>query len=309
MANLFYPHGAYLLGTTFLGQADDLQTDINVDELTAYATGDVMPGFVGAKKTEPEFKIDTMDLSTVFTLAAAGDEALAYDISAGNVDLYFRQSKNKSTRYAAADTSHVIYRLVQSAMFFWDSFEVSQDGEAKINTRIVPTYNSAQPTVTLLNSQAITAAPDITKLYTIGKVLVNGTAINRIKKIAWNNSVTVEKEAADGSPQASHVCIGKAKPVVQVDTQELQQIQAFGEAGYPLVSGSGGLVVYLRKRMQGKINHPDASAVHLKLQATDGSVFWNRTSGEKAVGQLNVALQRPTGGGAVWAITQNVAIP
>ncbi len=308
MANLFYPHGAYLLGATFLGQADDLQADINPEELVSHATGDPMPGFTGAKKTEPEFRIDTMDLSTVFTLVAGGDEALVRSLAAGNADLMFRQSKNQSTREAVGASEHVIYRMIQSAMLFWDSFEVSQDGEAKVNTRIVATYAAGQPTLTLLNSQTIPAAPAITKLYTVGKVVINGTTLNRIKKISWNNGVNVEKEPADGEAQASHVCIGKAKPVVQVDTQELEQIQAFGSEGYAL-NGTTGLVVYLRRRQQGKINYPDNSAVHIKLQATTGAVFWSRTSGEKAIGQVNIGLQRPSNGGAVWAITQDVVIP
>jgi len=308
MANLFYPHGAYLLSATVLGQADDVQADQNVDELTHYASGDPMPGFVGSKKTEPEFRIDTTDLASVFTLVAAGDENLVRSLAAGNADLMFRQSKNQSTREAVGASKHIIYRLIQSAMFFWDSFEVSQDNEAKINTRIVAAYKAGQPTVTLMKEQVVPAQPDLTKLFTIGKVFINGTALNRIKKISWNNNPSVEKEAADGEAQPSHVCIGKVKPTVQVDTQELEQIQAFGDEGLAL-DGSNGLVVYLRKRLQGKINHPDASAVHLKLQATKGGVMWGRTSGEKATAQVNVALQRPSGGGAVWTITQDVAIP
>jgi hypothetical protein len=308
MANLFHPHGAYLLGATFLGQADDLQVDQNVDELTHYATGDPMPGFVGSKKTEPEFRIDTNDLSTVLTLVAAGDENFVRSLAAGNADLMFRQSKNQSTREAVGASKHVIYRMIQSAMFFWDSFEVSQDNEAKINTRIVAAYKTGQPTITPLKLQTIPASPAVTKLYTVGKCFINGTALNRIKKVNWNNNPTVEKEAADGEGQPSHVCIGKTKPTVQIDTQELEQTQAFGDEGLTL-DGTNGLVVYLRRRLQGKINYPDASPVHLKLQATTGGVMWGRTSGEKAVAQVNVALQRPSAGGVVWTITQDVAIP
>jgi hypothetical protein len=308
VANLFYPHGIYVLGSTFLGQADDIRLDSNVDKLQVHATGDTMPGFTGGRKTEPEFKLPTMDLYNVFTLVNSGDEALCRDLSSGNVDLMFRQAKNLATREAVGSSKHVIYRLIQSAMMIWDSFEVSQDAEAKIETRFVPCYSSSQATVTLLKEQTIQAASAITKLYTIGKVVINGTTVNRVKKIAWNNNATVEKESADGQTEAAHVCVGKCNPEVTVDTQELEQIQAFTSQGTAL-DGSDGLEIYLRRRQQGKINYADNASQHIKLKATTGSVWHDGTQGEKATGSLKVFLQRPSNGGAVWTITTGVTIP
>lgn len=309
MANeLFYPHGMKF-GSTFLGQADDLEVDANIDELTHYAAGDYAPSFTGAKEVAPEFKLNTYDAAGVFSLVSSGNggvDDLCRGFSSGNVDCAYRQAKNLSVPNSPATAVHYVYRLINSAMFYWDGFRVNQKGEVQVMTKTIATLTSSNPIVTQLPNQAIDTPPLVTNLYTLGKIVIDGTAITRLKSTNWSNNVKLEKDPADGEASPSFCGIEQIKPVVQADTQNLGIINAFGFSGYKITTSFD---VYLRKRMASGVNHPDASTVHIRLSATAGTVQFQSTAGGKATGKFRALLQRPSAGTKIWTITDGVAIP
>lgn len=309
MANeLFYPHGMSF-GGTFLGQADDINVDANIDELTMYAAGDYAPSFTGGKEVAPEFKLDTFDASGVFALVGSGvggvDE-LCRAFSAGNVDTMFRQAKNLSVPNSPASNLHYIYRVINGAMFYWDGFKVNNKGEVQVMTKTIATLVSGNPIVTQLPNQTISTPQLVTKVYTLGKIVIDGTAITRLKSCNWSNGVKLEKETADGEASPTFCGIEQIKPTVQFDTQNLAVINAFGFSGYKITSTFD---VYLRKRAISGINVPDATAEHIRIRATAGTVQFQSTGGGKATGKCRVLLQRPSAGTKIWTITDGVAIP
>lgn len=309
MANeLFYPHGMNFAGT-FLGQADDINVDANIDDLTLYGAGDYAPSFSGGKEVAPEFKLDTFDASGVFALVASGvggRDDLCRGFEAGNVDTIFRQAKNLSVPNSPASALHYVYRIINGAMMYWEGFKVNNKGEVQVMTKTIATLVGANPIVTQMPNQTTNTPPLVTKVYTLGKVVIDGTAITRLKSTNWSNNVKLEKETADGEASPSFCGIEQIKPVVQFDTQNLQLVNAFGFSGYKITQTFD---VYLRKRAIGGINVPDATAEHIRIRATAGTVQFQSNAGGKATGKCRATLTRPSAGAQIWTITDGVAIP
>ncbi len=309
MANeLFYSYGARFDGT-YLGQADDQSVETNLSDLISYQSGDYAPGYTGAKSSAPEYKLDTMDVSSVFSLVSSGNggvDDIVRDFSAGNVDWLYRAAANRSTREAVATQKHYIYRMIQNAMFYWESFRADSKGEISLSTKTIATLKGANPVTTLIPNQALPTASDVANLYTMGKVVVNGTTITRLQSINWNNGVKIENELADGAESPTFAGIDEIRPICQFESQDLAAVGAFGFDGFPI---SNNFDVYLRKRKIGKINYPDSDTVHIRLRATAGTVLFGRVSGAKAAVNCRCLMSRPVGGGNVFAVTTGVAIP
>jgi hypothetical protein len=93
--------------------------------------------------------------------------------------------------------------------------------------------------------------------------------------------------------------------VVQVEALDLQELDTLvGEIGAPVTS----LDVFLRRRKAAMINYDDGDTVHLKLSATAGTAKVLQTQGDRGTDSVEIHLQRPTAGGALFTVTANQAI-
>lgn len=302
MANeLFYPAGLDILGT-YLGSVVDQSVETGAEEITQYASGDFMPGFVGQSKIAPGMQVDCHDISGALDLM--NESALCRDCSGGTVRAMYRGAVNRSTRAAHGASAHSCYSLVSNALLWWESITAQQDEEAKIEVHVDATYNGNNAPMVNLGAQTLLAAVDPVRFFTLGPVKVNGVLLNRVKSMTWKNNVGLAKESANGEEAPSYVAIDRLRPMVQVELQDLYQAAAFPPEGTVVTS----LVVFLRKRRAGKINVPNGTAEHIKLEATAGGLKFARVSGDKASKRIEISLARPAGGGAAWSYTKNVAI-
>jgi hypothetical protein len=306
MANeLFYSYGARFDGT-YLGQSDDQQVDVNLKELIEYQSGNYAPGYVGAREAAPVYKLNTKDVAGVFDIAAAGVDDLHRDFSAGNVDWLYRAAMNRGSREAVASNVHYIYRMIQNALFYWDGFRADSKGEIEVNTMTIATLKGANPVTTLIPNQALPTASDVDNFFTLGKIVVNGVTLPRLQSLQWANNVKIEKELTDGKSSPTFAGIDTIQPECTFSVRDIATVGAFGFGGYPITANFD---VYLRKRQRGLINYPDASQVHTRLRATTGTILFERTAGAKASANCKCLMSEPSGGGQVFTITQDVAIP
>lgn len=286
---------------TLVSQADDQAFDTNHDELTEFASGDWAPAYTGFSREEPEFRFNSSDLVGVLDLMT--ESAIARDCSAGTIRLLYRKATNRGTRVAHDSSSHVVYSMIQNALWFWDEITVQQRQEARINTRFVSTDNGTNPPVTQLSSQTILSPPTSLSLWTLGKIQVNGTNITRLKSISWRNNMRILRDDADGKASPDFAVVDQMRPMITFEATDLAQHIAFDE-GLALTSCN----VFFRRRKPSQINYTDAEAVHVKLAATAGSIKFERVGGDTASVRGTIMLQRPAGGGDVFSYTKNVAI-
>jgi hypothetical protein len=129
---VFYPHalrataiagGAELFCTTLL---DDITTSNNFQDLTSYASAQVGPQFTGAHMAAPDFRFSSPQLGTLLSVLAAGEYYISRDLSAYNVDGWYRAGHNLGQREADATLAHLQLRMQANAMLAMESLAADE---------------------------------------------------------------------------------------------------------------------------------------------------------------------------------------
>lgn len=289
VSRLFYPAGIRI-DSTYLGHVGDQSVDNGLEDVTIFPSGDALPNFTGNKMHAPEYQIDTQDLAAA--LALFTDEGIAADLSAANVDLFFREAKPQGLNEDVTNTAkHQVYRLEDNALLYWDSLQWSQeDDAAKLAIKCVPVYNGSSGIIQV-PAEAIEAASGQVAPWTGGPLYINGALISGIKSMQWANNVQVEKVAADGEAYPTLVTIKQIKPVITIETMDLRAIAALDADGTAVTN----FTHYLRRRKPSKLSYADGDAQHIKLLATAGSLKWKKSGGNPATATVEIHLHKGTG--------------
>jgi hypothetical protein len=303
---LFFPAGVKI-NTTYLAHVGEQSVDQKLEELAMTPAGDWAPNFTGSKKKAPEFAVESFDLVKALDLMTS--ESMCASMAAGNVDLLYRAAQKAAFAYGTATANHLVYRLQQDAVLYWESIQASQDDELKISLRLAAWYNSANAILTALPSQAIEAPGTIVAPFTLGPIKINGTTILGVKSMSWANGLEVVKEYDSGEAVPSLIVMRRAKPVISFETTDPQLVHAG-----PLIADDGepvnSFVVYLRRRRPSKLNYDDGDAMHAKLYKTAalcGTAKWMSVSGDPARVKCELHLHR-VGTGTLFDYAKDCAI-
>lgn len=260
---LFYPAGVKL-NTTYLAHVGQQSGEFNLEDLTIHPAGDFAPNFVGSKSWAPEFSLQTQDIEKALDLMAT--EALCRSMAAETAKLYFRAATAYGLQQAVGSAVHAVYQLQSDALLYWDSLQVNQNNEAQLSLKLVAADNQSNAILAALPSQTIDAAGVLEAPFTLGDIVVNGTAVDGVKSFTWQNNVEVVKEASCGNESPTFVCIRRVRPVIQFEATDLQTFAGYDDDGEPLET----VTVWLRRRRPNKVNYDDSDSEHIKLEADGG---------------------------------------
>lgn len=303
---IFFPAGVKISGD-YLAHIGEQTVDQKLEELFMLPAGDWAPDYTGSKKKAPEIAVETFDLVKALDLCTT--EALCASLAGVNCDVFYRAGQKAAFAYAAATANHLVYRLQQDSVLYWEQIQANQDDELKISLRIAAWYNSSNEILTALPSQTIDSPGTIVAPFTLGPVVVNGTKVLGGKSLTWANQVEVLKEFSNGEAVPSAVFLRSVKPKISFETTDLHLVHnapLIDEDQTPLTS----LTVYFRRRRPNKLNYDDSDALHAKLTATGstiGTVKWLSTSGDPARAKCEIALNR-VGTASLFAYTKDCAI-
>jgi len=265
----WYLHGILLPSGAWISQLTDTTPAANVNFLTEYAAGAAAPSFRGAQGAKPEIAFTTTAVKQILDLCGFWGA----DLSAGNVDLYYRAATKRGVREAIADLDHLRIRCGPAvdgkggSWLYWTRITAAQDQPATIACRLVPLYDGTNPPLVGLGSQAIPAASLVTQQYTLGPVMVNGAATPG-GITAWDLDLgcKADEEATDGDDFLSWIGVERHEPNLTVTLRGLGDWAAIGVPGAALTA----LAAYLRKRQPDLVRcYSDASEVHVKIYAAD----------------------------------------
>jgi len=288
VSRLFNPAGLRV-DATYLGHVGDQSVDNGLEDLSIFASGSAYPNYTGNKLHAPEYQVDTHDI--VAALGLMTEDNLCADLTAVNVDLFFREHKPQGIHENVATTSkHQIYRLEDNALLYWDSLQARQeDDAARITLKCIPIWNGVNAIIQMPAEEIPASAAQVAP-WTLGPIWVNGSQISGCKSMQWNNNVQVEKQAADGEALPSFVAIKQVRPVIAIETGDLRTIAGLAAEGVAVTD----LKIYLRRRKPSLLNYADGDSQHILLSATGGSLKWKRSSGSPASASVEIHLHGST---------------
>lgn len=312
VSKLFFPAGVKI-DSTYLGHVGNQSADNALEDLTIMPSGHAFPNFTGSKSKAPELQLSTTAIAQLMDLLST-DTYLHADLSAVVVDLYYRAALAFGMNEDPTDaTKHVIYRLEDNALLYWESISGSQDDDGvQINFRIAAAVNGVNDMVQL-PAAAIETPATILAPYTLGPIQVNGSQIDGVKNFTWSNNFEVVKEAADGDEGPTFLTIKSCRPVIAFSTTNLKTIAGFDADGDAVTT----YTQYLRKRRPNRINYADADLEHIKLSAAVGgappsgdavgTLKWKQTAND-GLAQVEIHLQESQSGAAIFAYAKDQAI-
>lgn len=266
---VYYPHAIYLPTGPVITQISDVQPGHNFQDLTEFAAGQAVPQFTGTHQAAPDNRFSSSQVKALLDYCT--DYSIARDTSAlGNVDVEFKAGINLGVRQADAALVHIRARATANTMICWESFTARQGQIVELRCRLVHIFNLASGVDPLVftNSLALTNTSAIAYLFTLGPIKLNGTFLNAVEEVTWNNNIEYEEVASDGDGFLSYCGIKKFRPTVSIMTRDLALLSTFGTRGTAL----SALSCFLRKKLQSGINVADATAEHIKLAATVGTI-------------------------------------
>ncbi|HUX14942.1 MAG TPA: hypothetical protein VMW52_00630, partial [Phycisphaerae bacterium] len=260
--NQWYLHGLLLPDASWIGQLEDTTPASNVEYITSYAAGAVVPSFRGGRGAVPDITFTTPQIKKI--LDACGFTGAGY--SASYIDLFYRKAKNLNSREPIASEVHQVVRA-RRCLLYWQTLRASQGQPATLACRILPTFDGTNPPLAGVGSQAIAANLLVSEEFTLGPTKLNGGAwVDGVQEFTLELNPQMNEKASDGQVYPTFAGIRQHDPVITLRGPDVEYWNTIGVAGLQITA----LASYLR-RMQPDQNaaYSDASAQHVKLTGKD----------------------------------------
>jgi hypothetical protein len=290
---------------SFYSQIEDHNLSLAITEVLGRPTGLPYAMFRGIRGVKPEVTFRTSQLTTLFT-----DCALAMaDLSAGNVDLFFKKVLGYGTRVPDATTQHTRVRIAKAGMHVV-SLAAAHNGEATAQARLFANYDGTNIPIVVAGTLALTGTPTAAQYFSLGSVYVNTVAIDGIQSCGIDFGWTTIERGSASEAYDTFYALKAMNPVITLSGLSLEEWATYGIVGAPLTA----LSIYLRKvsidATGGICYVVNGTAEHIKFSATAGivTVQQARGSGEEEETTLRIFPRAASAVLAPMAVAVNTAI-
>lgn len=302
IASNYVLHGILTPSAAFISNIQSSRLSPAVQTMLGYGAGYQAPLFVGNMGQKPIVSFDSLDVKTVLDLTGTS----CADLSAGNTDLYFKQTKAYSTRTADASTVHVRNRMAAAGLYL-QSLRAGNRSEASVSATVIANYDGVnEPIVPTTGSVALNGTPAATYHYVSGPIAINGTTYSGVQSTNVDFGVSPGQLSGDGELYDTFQFVRTVAPSITVSLIGVPLTNAIGLNGLAVTS----LSCYLRKiSTTGRV--ANGTAGHIKFTATAGIVTVEDVSGggnDDAVTTLRITLVAPDTSTAPLLVNTAIAI-
>jgi len=297
-----YPHAIILPGLTDVTQLTDVRAAYNFTDIVERSAGQAAPQWSGSEDAVPAFNGATPQIKDILDACTVDD--IIGDLSAGNVDLLYKAAKSGAIRQGDAELAHLRARLEANAILYWERIRATSRQAAEIDFRFLPIWDGTTDPLVWTGSLALSGTSAVQGRYTMGKVALNGTDLSLVQEWTLENNITPDEVFGDGSPYLLEAGIDEYSPTLVARTRDLSVMATYGGTGTALTS----LAAYLKKKKASGINEPDATAAHIKITGSAGTIKAREVSGLKGVAEIFVQLVKPAAGTAPFVVDTASAI-
>lgn len=265
--------------------------------------GDVIADQTVVDQVNPQFKFNVMDIEELAKLLC-----VPYGNTVGDVDVFMRDVGAISPS-PIASTVHKLYDI-PTGFVYWTSIDFSSRQDAKASVVLEALFDPAGvPTApfSVIETAAITAVSTGLKIFSLGRVQLNGVDIPRVQSVNITNELQFEQDDdIVRSPYKERAVVNDGTIRIRVKTKERFNWLAagFGFAGTAL-NGSTGLTVWARRK-----GFAESALEHTRIRASTGTVYPVNANGSGSnlmVDEFVAELLLPASG-SILAFTSALAI-
>lgn len=303
---VFYPHAIYIAGLATLTQLDAVAPMHGFEDLLEFAAGMPGPQYSGTHQGKPGLPFRTTQLKDILDLVVAGIYNCSRDVSgAGNVDLELKAGDNLNAREADANLLHIRARMQANAMVTVESITARQGGLAEATIRVSCIYKSGTGNDPLVftNTVALSVTSDVSHLFTLGPVKLNGTLIEGVQEWTLNNNIEYDVVYDGGFGFPAYIGIKRYSPQLSFMSRDARIINTYGTRGTAL----SALSFWARKKVKSGFEVADATAEHILFTATTGTIK-ARSLGDNTSAEVTVDMTMADQDTPAYAIDTTAAI-
>lgn len=278
----------------------------NYQDLISHAADQVAPQLIGTHQGMPEMRFSTPQLTSLLTVTVAGDYYIARNLNAHYVDTFYRSGANLGTRVANATASHLRLRAQENTLLALESISAAQGQLATARCRMVHVFNSQTGADPLVATSGLAIAGTVGGggLHTLGPLSLNGVALNGVFDAQLDNRIQYDEQASAGDGFWSYCGIHRYAPLFTFRCRKTSYLATYGTRGTAL----SDLTFYLRAKLASGINEADATAAHIKITASSGTIKARGVQGDNSVVELTVEPRAAAENTAAYVIAVNQAI-
>jgi len=303
LQRLFFLAGIKI-GAVYLSHVSGQSINNALEDITVFPAGHAFPRFTGSKSWSPEITVEATDLAAIITMLGTAPQ-IVKDLSAGNVDLLYREAKKHGINESVSDTDkHQVYRGALNACLYWDTLQASQDDDAAQWSLRVLLNDAGASDPVQVPAAALDAAGTQVAPWTLGPWLINGTQLQGLTSARIALNAEIERRAADGEAIPSFAAVKQVRPVITLETTDLRTVAGFAREGFAITSLTG----YFRRRRPSKLLYEDSDAQHVSFTGYAGTGKWMETSGDPASARIEIALHETGSDLFAFAAAQTIAV-
>jgi hypothetical protein len=225
------------------------------------ADGLVEPLIATIMACAPIATLETLDLATVLAKLGVSQYAIPQTTVITGLDLYRQRVASLGQR--SSSSVHTKYNTVRG-LLVPRSISARQAGEAALALELFVLWDgSANLPLIVTPSSALAGVPGLAAVYTLGPIKINGTLMWGVQDLNLDFGLGVQVDGpCDGElyPRDAHV--GRQAPSGGFTTVTAEALTTLGLTG---TSITADVVIFLRKKLQGAGNVPDATAEHIAI--------------------------------------------
>lgn len=206
-------------GANLLSQIDNCRVSPECEVLLSTPAGLPFPMNASVVRVAPMVTFETEQLATLLALGGTNGVHLI-DLSAGNVDLYFKKTKNLSTRETDASAVHQRYRAAMACLSV-DRITAGDSRPARAFCTLYAIYNGSANPFVYTGSVALAGTPSAPDRWFVGKTTITDTVPTTLTiagvqetNIDFQRRVKVDK--GDGELFPTHAFEQESMPIITV---------------------------------------------------------------------------------------------
>lgn len=247
-------------------QIDDIPFDPQLDDLSIRAAGATYPGFTGSNRSQASYAFSTTQVKTVLDYCTT--EAVCRAHTSGNCDIEYQLAKDLATREPSGSSVHHRHRFTRSVLA-WESLEAPESGPASISLKIFPASTDDTNPITISNTATLSSSATVSHVYGLGPVKIDGT-LYCVDKWSLNMGVEWEQRHCSGGPYLRWASVKAVRPELSVTLpNQAEALSTWSTGGTPV---GVAVIAFLRKRAGGGINVANATAEHIAITGTAGTI-------------------------------------
>lgn len=287
----------------------NLSVDTGIKEEMQYAAGQPQPSFDGIMSIQPRATATITSIATALS-NGIGLTGLAFGgaLTCTGIDVYQLLLSQQGDRTASGANFKTNFN---TGMIIPKSIKASQGQVATMDLEIVGiSADGTTAPISFTDSVNALSNVSISELYTLSKVVINGTEVPSVTDVSWDFGLDYETYAATGQVYDTYCTIKTETPRISITSKSVNWAATGGLTGLAQAA-SNNTIFYFQKMTNMGTRVSTGTAQHVKVTISSSQALTtvkNFGGANNTDNEIQIGIQPIVGAGAILTVSTTSTI-